>query len=391
MSYWWRIASARGRGFSAPAGFEFLTGLDGTILTGADLQPLLGISQGAAVADTTAPTITSSNAVSLAENVALSHTLTADETVTWTKTGGADQALFTLAGSNLSMTAKDFEIPADADANNTYIVQVTATDTALNATNQTITVTVTDVAEGAYSAEAEALFLRMTTPPNTTRKGVIDTYIVALKNAGCWALLDMLHVMAAADSQAAGLNWMSTSFPLTPVNAPTFTADRGYTFNGTTQECTTGFAPSVNGVQLQRNSAHIGDFALTAGASTGFDYGETTGTVLASKARTGANGSVRVNFGSTLASSAGGTVPIHVMGIRRVSTTALCFRAGVQVATAAQTSAALSANTVGVGRAISLYSDRQIAITHLGGAFDDTQALAFYNASLAYLQAVGAA
>lgn len=98
--------------------------------------------------DATAPTITSSNSVSLAENSALSHSLTANETVTWTKTGGADTALFTLAGSNLSMTAKDFETPADANTNNTYVVQVTATDAAGNATNQTITVTVTDVVEG---------------------------------------------------------------------------------------------------------------------------------------------------------------------------------------------------------------------------------------------------
>lgn len=97
--------------------------------------------------DATAPTITSSNSLSVAENSAFSHTLTANETVTWTKTGGADTALFTLAGTNLSMTAKDYETPTDADANNTYVVQVTATDTAGNATNQTITVTVTDVSD----------------------------------------------------------------------------------------------------------------------------------------------------------------------------------------------------------------------------------------------------
>jgi hypothetical protein len=100
------------------------------------------------VDDLVPPTITSSASVSLAENTLLSHALTANETVTWTKTGGADAALFTLAGSTLSLTAKDFEIPIDADANNVYVVQVTATDLALNATNQTISVTVTDVLEG---------------------------------------------------------------------------------------------------------------------------------------------------------------------------------------------------------------------------------------------------
>lgn len=98
--------------------------------------------------DVTAPTITSTASPSVAENVAFSLTLTANEGVAWTKTGGADAALFTLTGDVLTMAAKDFEAPVDGGANNTYIVQVTATDAALNATSQTIAVTVTDAAEG---------------------------------------------------------------------------------------------------------------------------------------------------------------------------------------------------------------------------------------------------
>lgn len=93
--------------------------------------------------DTTPPTITSSGTQTVLEGNAFSLTLTANETVTWTKTGGADTARFTLTGSTLSMTAKSFGSPTDADTNNTYIVQVTATDTSSNATNQTVTVTVT--------------------------------------------------------------------------------------------------------------------------------------------------------------------------------------------------------------------------------------------------------
>ncbi|MEI9966248.1 MAG: arabinofuranosidase catalytic domain-containing protein [Candidatus Moraniibacteriota bacterium] len=100
--------------------------------------------------DDTAPSITSSNTVSVAENAQLSKSLTANETVTWTITGGADQALFELSGATLrwqSNGTRNYEAPSDADTNNTYVVQVTATDTASNATNQTITVTVTNIAE----------------------------------------------------------------------------------------------------------------------------------------------------------------------------------------------------------------------------------------------------
>lgn len=97
--------------------------------------------------DEVAPTILTNAAQTVAEGSPFSVGLTASEAVTWTKTGGADSALFTLAGSTLSLSAKDFESPTDADANNTYVVQVTATDAATNATNKTITVTVTDVDE----------------------------------------------------------------------------------------------------------------------------------------------------------------------------------------------------------------------------------------------------
>lgn len=102
--------------------------------------------------DTTAPTITTASTANCAENSKLFIALTASESVTWTLTGGADQARFEISGTTLRWLAdgvKDFEIPNDADTNNTYIVQVTATDLAGNATNKTITVTVTDVSDTA--------------------------------------------------------------------------------------------------------------------------------------------------------------------------------------------------------------------------------------------------
>lgn len=100
--------------------------------------------------DDTAPTITTSATASVAENAVLAITLAANETVTWSITGGADAARFEISGTTLRWTGngtKDFEAPNDANTDNVYIVQVTATDTASNATNKTISVTVTDVVE----------------------------------------------------------------------------------------------------------------------------------------------------------------------------------------------------------------------------------------------------
>jgi hypothetical protein len=106
-------------------------------------------------ADVTAPTITSAATANNTENSVLAHALTANESVTWSIIGGADLARFELSGSTLrwlSDGTKNFEVPDDADVNNTYVVTVRATDTALNTTNQTITVTVTDLGEGGADA-----------------------------------------------------------------------------------------------------------------------------------------------------------------------------------------------------------------------------------------------
>jgi hypothetical protein len=111
-----------------------------------------------AAPDTTPPVITgpsgatgSTSSTSIAENTTAVHTFSADETVTWDLNGGADVSLFTInssTGALAFLSAPDYESPADADTNNVYVVGVRATDTATNATTQTVSVTVTDIGEG---------------------------------------------------------------------------------------------------------------------------------------------------------------------------------------------------------------------------------------------------
>lgn len=105
--------------------------------------------------DTTPPTITgpsgatgSTSSTSIAENTTAVFTFSANETVTWDLNGGADVALFSINASTGALSfvsAPDYETPTDANTDNAYIVGVRATDTASNATTQTVTVTVTDV------------------------------------------------------------------------------------------------------------------------------------------------------------------------------------------------------------------------------------------------------
>ncbi|MEA1892048.1 MAG: cadherin domain-containing protein, partial [Campylobacterota bacterium] len=104
----------------------------------------------------TAPTITSSATVDSAENQTAVITVTAtdaqNDTRTYTLTGGADQAFFeinTTSGVLTFENAPDFETPADSDAGNDYVVEVTATDDGAGtlSDSQTITISVTDEVE----------------------------------------------------------------------------------------------------------------------------------------------------------------------------------------------------------------------------------------------------
>ncbi|MGN3975271.1 Ig-like domain-containing protein, partial [Tsuneonella sp. SYSU-LHT278] len=105
--------------------------------------------------DDAAPVITgpsggagaTASAISVNENQTAVTTLTADKAVTWAITGGADGGQFSVSPSGVITfnTAPDFEVPTDADTNNTYIVTVRATDGNGNTSSQTITVTVLDL------------------------------------------------------------------------------------------------------------------------------------------------------------------------------------------------------------------------------------------------------
>lgn len=105
--------------------------------------------------DNQAPVFTSTSTPGIPENSTAVLTVTATDAdlppqaVTYSITGGADQALFQItSGGDLSFKiAPDFESPADVGADNSYAVQVTATDSFGGASQQDLTVTVTNIDE----------------------------------------------------------------------------------------------------------------------------------------------------------------------------------------------------------------------------------------------------
>lgn len=99
-----------------------------------------------------APVFSSGAAVSVLENQTAAYTATAsdaDGNQIFYSLSGPDAALFSIDVSTGVVTfnaAPDFEIPADAGANNVYDIVVTADD-GVNQTNQAVAITVEDVAE----------------------------------------------------------------------------------------------------------------------------------------------------------------------------------------------------------------------------------------------------
>ena len=90
------------------------------------------------------------------------------QTVSFSLTGGADQAQFEIVAGQLRFkTAPDYEVPTDANTDNKYVVQVTGTDsgTPALATVQTVSVTVTPVNDNSPVFTSNAA---PSVPENTT-------------------------------------------------------------------------------------------------------------------------------------------------------------------------------------------------------------------------------
>lgn len=119
----------------------FTIGDDGSLI----VEDNLGDSEPPVIAGPgTAPGADTSH-ISVNENQTDVTTFTADENATWAITGGADASHFSLDASTgviTFVTAPDHDAPIDADGNNTYVVEVSATDNSDNTSVQTLTVTV---------------------------------------------------------------------------------------------------------------------------------------------------------------------------------------------------------------------------------------------------------
>ncbi len=161
--------------------------------------------------DEHAPVFTSSATHAVSEGMTVVTTVTAtdadaDQTVSFTLTGGADESLFSItsAGDLTFTTAPDYEMPTDAGGNNEYDVTITATDdgTPEMTATQALTITVTDVDENnihapvfANGATASVSYAENGTTPVTPTVDATDadqgqtvTFTLSGADAGLFSL-----------------------------------------------------------------------------------------------------------------------------------------------------------------------------------------------------------
>lgn len=243
-----------------------------------------------------------------------------------------------------------------------------------------------------YDPAAVLIFAGFTAPPTDARRTLINACVLALKAGGIWNLLDILYALAAADGQAARINWKNPgTFTATAVNSPVFTADRGFAGDGSTSYVDTVWSPATNGVNFTRNSASYGGWQTTEANAAQPLLG--TGASGANQlfARSGGVAAGRIN---QTAGSVTGTVSSSIGWtdvVRPSAGSQSIAQNGVSVGTGVLASVAVPNESFTILKATAAFSAQQAAAAFVGGALNSTQRLALYNAMLAYMQGVGAA
>lgn len=245
-----------------------------------------------------------------------------------------------------------------------------------------------------YDPVAQAYFARFATPPSSAWRNLVNTYIVGMRQIGVLSILDATWIIASVDSQSAGLNLVSSSYTLSPVNAPTFTPYRGYAGNGTSSYLNTNFTPSTaTNPHFTLNSGHFGLWSRTAGSVV-----ELNGSVNLLLSLNNSNSLVwRTNSGtSDTATNTDGSGDFIANRTGPLAGASFTYRNGAQLAPTSQTGASGIVDTqnifIGardVGGAAS-FSSRQWAMASLGAGLTDTQIAAFYALKRQFLAAIGA-
>jgi hypothetical protein len=122
----------------------------------------------------------STSSLSINENTLAIHTFSSNSMVSWSLGNANDEALLSIDsnGNLVFKNAPDYENPLSTSSSNTYTVKIVATNAANNSTNQTLTITILDIANspfGTFTAITKQYFKGSHTivPPTTNNTSPI--------------------------------------------------------------------------------------------------------------------------------------------------------------------------------------------------------------------------
>lgn len=239
-------------------------------------------------------------------------------------------------------------------------------------------------------SQATAFLARVSNHTNDTN---YTTMICGLVTDGVWAKLDLLYIFAANNSTDALLNLPSAVTTALSATAPTFTANTGFTGNGSSATVNvTGYNYST-GANYTQNSASLFGWSTESGADNGFLVGNSTafnGNQLITPFSLGGTGAASVNGAVPLNSSTLST-GLGLFTASRTSSTQLDFYQNTTNigSSGANTSAAIgSANPWFLGIPSAVFYGGGIAAGGAASGLSSTDVTNLYNSIHTFLHAV---
>lgn len=244
-----------------------------------------------------------------------------------------------------------------------------------------------------YLPQTRAWIAACAIRPAPARIQLVNTLINRLLTAGIWQRLDLLYLLAAADTQCSLINIRNPgAFTAVPVNAPVFTADRGWAGDGATSYLRTQYTPSTNGANFALDDASLWLWGVQDVQDASSDIGNAGNPRASVQFRSTTNTmGLRVNDNS--ADAVSNTIGNGFAGgQRRGSADKRRWLNGSQLGATLTTAStglpSLEQWICGVNNAG--FSTRQIGAAAWGASLSGIEA-GFYDAMLAYMQGVGAA
>jgi hypothetical protein len=238
-----------------------------------------------------------------------------------------------------------------------------------------------------FSAETQAFFDRLFTPPDASRAALYGDLIDSLVSAGIWDLLDCLYVFAAVDHLTALTNLIpAASDAIWPVQIGNFASDKGVTPLGTPNYLDTGFNPS-QAAHFAQNSASLFAWNLSFVFQPGYLLGSVENHISPSDRYTQDHTLWAINSATDLDGGFAAPDPSGFwLTSRTDATTSFLSRNGAQLA--ASSVRAIHPGTTNIIAASN--NTYQLAAMGAGAGLTADQSSALFHALQQYLQSIGA-